>query len=990
MQEQQQLMMSQPQLHQQPDMHMQMQPNRGISHLQQPGLLLFKQEQQQQQVSAAMGTVKGRKVSGTDSSGTHVAVQDLFGNTGPAEPWATTGPQPPAPAAVNRAHVLPITSADAAVALAKDPLLGLLPLHGVNSSSSLSLIDRLEASAAPSAPAAAGEAGSGTNQIDEDALLDQALEVLLASGPDWQMDDVFLGPQAAALHSGTNSAVAPPATSSPSSSNINSGNNLSGPLSVPSLPSGTTSAGQPAGLPLSAQQAACGMAATAAGLIDATHALRVGSPGKGPSTMLPPAQVQGGMLAAAGGGLGMPSALDNSLLPGALNAGTAGAWHPATAAGVMPGMDPSMAVSAAGGGMVPTAARGGTGGGGMLPAVAGSMQMGGMGLAGGMFQETFGGGACARGAPGGMAGFGTGMQPSAGGTMPCGMSAAPVLNGMSINAGGTSVGGTAADPMVHVTNGMAMQHSVAGGFSQLDHSFACPAMPSLQAMWQQQQQQQEGLLLQQQLLMQQQQQAEYLLLQQQQQMQRRQHLMQLQQQINSTMTYSQQLVRLSIKLHGVTPDQLPSSTVLAMERLLVNNAADIEMILLQPSLRQGCIQFELDVLVKCPQLQRPSDASATLPPLRTASSGCAAAERAADAADLDDFDPGRGSKTQLHMGSRMPAIVAALNSDPATEVAQARLRAALPFEQLLEALLDLPLLNDADTAASDASTAASDCHPDSSDDGSSDSSSDAGSSGSVSSSTVRTRVQAIYAQVGNSLGIWRADTGLVQDWDTELSPALSFGAGPVGSNWRPAITLCMPLVGAVAESSAASSPTAAAAGGAHMLKPLPLRLRLELQAAAAAGGSAANRLQLWCTRRGQFLPVATRTALVGGNTLVVDVQAVAGLLDSLPGLLLLQVDQQVQLQGAGLASTAAEELGCMSSPFPVLLCPSAAMAAECNVHLTMMDDSAHVVPKMQELGLVLDFWAMHQQVQQQQLTDSAHAQWQAALLNNRQYLQVIK
>jgi hypothetical protein len=296
----------------------------------------------------------------------------------------------------------------------------------------------------------------------------------------------------------------------------------------------------------------------------------------------------------------------------------------------------------------------------------------------------------------------------------------------------------------------------------------------------------------------------------------------------------------------------------------------------------------------------------------------------------------------------------------------------------------LPLVSDADSAASDASSAASDYHPDSS----SDSSSDAGSSGGESSRTVRSHVQAIYAQVGNSLGIWRADCGLVQDWDTELSPALSFGAGPVGSNWRPAITSCMPLVGAVAESSAASSPTAAAAEEAHVLKPLPLRL--ELQTAAAAGGNAGDSLQLWCTRRGQFLPVATRAAPGGGNAHVVDVQAVAGLLDSMPGLLLLQADQQVQLQGAGLASTAADELGCMSRLVPVLLCPSAAMAAECNVHLSMMDDSAHVAPKMQELGLVLDVWAMHQQVQQQQLTDSAHSQWQEALLNNRRYLKVIK
>jgi hypothetical protein len=134
-----------------------------------------------------------------------------------------------------------------------------------------------------------------------------------------------------------------------------------------------------------------------------------------------------------------------------------------------------------------------------------------------------------------------------------------------------------------------------------------------------------------------------------------------------------------------------------------------------------------------------------------------------------------------------------------------------------------------------------------------------------------------------------------------------------------------------------------------------------------------------------------------------DLQVVAGLLDSTPGLLLLQVEQQVQLQDADSSTTPstgqqdrlpaeAQELGCMSSLIPVLLCPSAAMAAECNVHLCMMEDAAQVAPKMLELGLVLDFWAMHQQLQQpqQQLDSSPRAAWQEALLSNRQYLKVIK
>lgn len=1027
MQEQQRLMMmSQPQLQHQPSMQMQVQHSMLLSQQQQQQPKQDPLQQKLQQLSGfGTGSTKNGKASAaTESSGnTLFTGQDLSGasaRTASVEPSAT-GPQAcmPAGSQDKAADQPPATSAAAAAMLAKDPMFGLLPIQGANSSSSLSLLDGLDASAREPPAALAEVRGSAT--FDEDSLLEHALDVLLASGPDWQMDDVLLGPSAAAVRSGgTNSAPVPPATtSSPSSSNINGGNNLSGPLSVPSLPS--ASAGQ-----FSAQQAACGMAAATAGLVSATDALRVGSPGKGPAAIVPAAAAAGGMLAAAGDGIGMPASIDDLLPPIHFSAGHAVA-----------GMDLSAPVPAAAGVVDLAAGSFVSAGSGVFPAAAGCAQVGGMISTGSMFPGSaaaslFGPGAV----PGGAAALGGGLQPTAGGAMPCALSAAPSMTGLGVGAGGlAAVGVSSALALTHTTGAMATQQH-GGGFSQLDNVFTGLPGPSVQAMWQQQQQQQESLLLQQQLMMQQQQQAEYLLLQQQQQLQRRQQLMQLQQQINSTITYSQQMVRLSMKLHGTTPERLPVTTVLAMERLLVNNAADMEMILLQPSLRQGCIQFEFDIIVKCPLLskQQEDGSSRPLPAHGGAGAGAAqqaaeggaqqqprgAAARAAAAAQeeaspstsgpLPDFELGSGSK--WYLGSETPAIVPALNNDSAMKAAEARLRAALPFHQLVEALLDLPLLDD------EAAAAAGDAH-DSDDPGSSSSGSDAysdsaSSAGSSSSAgaTVRSCAQAIYAQVGDSLGIWRADSGLVQGWDTVLSPELTFGAGAVGASWRPAIRSCMPLVAAVAESSAANSPTAAAAAGqAHVLKPLPLRL--ELQAApgsssSAAGSSDSSKLELWCTRRGQFLPLATRVAPAGaapaplGSADLLDLQVVAGLLDSTPGLLLLQVEQQVQLQDAdtttpstgqqGRLPAEAQELGCMSSLIPVLLCPSAAMAAECNVHLCMMRDAAQVAPKMLELGLVLDFWAMHQQLQQpQQLLDSSpRAAWQEALLNNRQYLKVIK
>jgi hypothetical protein len=378
----------------------------------------------------------------------------------------------------------------------------------------------------------------------------------------------------------------------------------------------------------------------------------------------------------------------------------------------------------------------------------------------------------------------------------------------------------------------------------------------------------------------------------------------------------------------------------------------------------------------------------------------------------------------------MAAVVAALNCDAATSAAEAQLRRALPFDQLVSVLLDLPLVpNGATKAPSDTSDASSvgSGRPSSSDPDSDSASDDGSNSGSVDSSdssagslrSLRSCATAIYAQVGNCLGVWRSGSGVVQDWCTKLDPTFTFSAaaaaaaaagGSSVSKWRPVIKTCMPLVSAVADASAASSPTAAAAEQAHGLVPLPLRV--ELQAAAAgssSSGGGGQGLQVWCVRRGQFLPLASRVAAAAVRGSATrspgdagagqrDLQVVTGLLEASPGLLLLQAEQQVQLRRAGSTTAApaadpgseADEFGCMSGLVPVLLCPSAAMAAEMHVHLAMSDNPGVVAPKVLHAGLVLDIWAMVQRQQQGHMSGSPQAEWQQDLLRNPRYLKAIK
>jgi len=972
-QQQQHLMLSQAQMHQQMPIQMQLQQQAVTQQqmlVQQQQQVVLQQPppvQQQQQHSMLMGSVQSSRGSGTDAGSLSSSVlalgQDMLGTAA-----ATTAAGVCAPAAADDMMVgtaaPPATSAGAAAALAGQPVCGMAPLQGCASSTSLGLFEDIDQATAAAA------AGPQSADGDDDALLDQALDILLSSGVDWQLDDVLLGTgqDGSVAFSGFTPAPAP--TSSPSSSNVNGGN-LSGPLSVPSQPS-ATSLGASMGMPAAAQQAACPLTASAAaGLAGATDALRIGSPGKVGSSM-PAAvapSVQGCMLAAAGGhppacmpppvlDMPMPHVADMGALFG--QAGPAGYQF-------------APPVSMAGSFSTPMGC--------IAYPIGSDISNCGLSVAAG----------------GGAAAFLGNGQPAGGNMLMTGLPSRPAGVPAAEVMGACSGGMVATAAMVQPPSCLGGLH--APGFTKMDSSVTgMLSVSPQQPLWQQPQQPQESLLLQQQLKMQQQQQAEYALLQQQQQRQHHEQLMHMQQQIESQRRNSQQLVRLSVKLHGVTPEQLPQHTVQAMERLLTNNAADMETILLQPSLRQGCIQFELDVLVQCPR------------PLKQQQESLAAGT----AMPGDRHGSSRSSseiKAQQQLGSATSAaIVGAINTCCATAAAEACLRQALPFGNLVSALLELPLLPSTSAAAAAAGGAVNAA--------AADSSQHRGVQAPQRSpaATVHSLATAIYAQVGDHLGIWRADCGLVQDWADQLPE--QFVCSPDSSSGgqgllRPQFQACMPLATATAESSTASSPMAAGLG--HMLRPLHLRAVVQ-PAASSSSGSSTDSLpvQLWCTRLGQFLPVVVRAAAApAGASLAgqhaageqLDLQVVTGLQDASPGLLLLQVEQQIgrhNSDGSGSSDSSngssdstgappdeAAVLKCMSGLVPVLLCPSAAMAAEVNAHLLVANDRSSTSQRLLQLGLLLDFWAI-QTLQHHHLAAAPLIEWYDALLENPRYLKLVK
>jgi SBP domain len=194
--------------------------------------------------------------------------------------------------------------------------------------------------------------------------------------------------------------------------------------------------------------------------------------------------------------------------------------------------------------------------------------------------------------------------------------------------------------------------------------------------------------------------------------------------------HDQRLVRLSLKLHGVTPDQLPPATVAALNRLLTKSAEELEIILLAPAVRNGCVFVELDLLVRC--CVSPDDG-------QHMSSSASAVRHSSFAGESSKTGCGHRSSSSSRTGSARAscfdddvckeegsAVAAAEGGDCSSDaqqqlLAEEMVRRIMPIEKLVDALLQVP--------------------------------------GSVGANGVllqplMTKLSAVYAQVGGSMASW--------------------------------------------------------------------------------------------------------------------------------------------------------------------------------------------------------------------------------------------
>jgi hypothetical protein len=452
---------------------------------------------------------------------------------------------------------------------------------------------------------------------------------------------------------------------------------------------------------------------------------------------------------------------------------------------------------------------------------------------------------------------------------------------------------------------------------------------------------------------------------QQQLAQRQAQLHALQQQLDAVAGHSQQqLVRLSVKLHGVTPEQLPASTVVAMQRLLTHNAADMQAMLLHPSCRQGCIQMDMDVLV------RSSSTRSSVP-------GAAASEHSSSSSD--------GSNSKLADGA---LFVVGCADAAAVAAAEARLRDALPFAVLAQLLHDLAATAADEAACATAADAANSRPP------------------------ARSPIRAIYAQLGDCMGVWHAQGSGMQEWSSSIPAGWLGGPGAAdtadaagtstssSSSWRPRINAVAAATGSLlapeqtAGAADAAGGAADAAGGAARAAAALRAMLLDVGVAAAATAQADASARMWCTQRGRHLSlVCTHTHR---QQLQPQLQAVVGCPAHEPGLLLLEAEQQLEPSQL----PACDPVACKSQLVPILACSSPAMAAEVAGKLMAVQDGGQRAELLLQLGLLLDCGAMLQQQRQQQQQQQQQRQqrqqldvrgaWQQQLLRLPSYRRAIR
>lgn len=165
-------------------------------------------------------------------------------------------------------------------------------------------------------------------------------------------------------------------------------------------------------------------------------------------------------------------------------------------------------------------------------------------------------------------------------------------------------------------------------------------------------------------------------------------------------------------------------------------------------------------------------------------------------------------------------------------------------------------------------------------------------------------------------------------------------------------------------------------------------------------------VKLWCTAGGEFVPLATRLAhdsaaaasAAGGFDTGASKEVLLGLqTQHMPGLLLLQAEQlhascstnggKVQHSGQMLLDD--DPLPLKSAVLPVVVCPSANVAAEVRSVLLGAVSPRDAASLLQQLGLLLDYQRMLRQ-QQEGGRKTDRQQWASGLLSKPSYLEVMR
>jgi hypothetical protein len=406
---------------------------------------------------------------------------------------------------------------------------------------------------------------------------------------------------------------------------------------------------------------------------------------------------------------------------------------------------------------------------------------------------------------------------------------------------------------------------------------------------------------------------------------------------------SNQLLQLSLKIHGMTPDQLPSNALLQLSRAVTgvplaveSDGSDQQLMLLQAGVRNGCIMLEMDLMAE----------------------STAQSEATDDSLDLWSYQQYKQQQSVVldDLSS------AARRCRRRRQAAQDAFVRSVPFRTLVQSLGLAPLVPGGLRSDNGCVTSSS-------------------SSSSSSSSLTDGSSRLIQGRVGQSLAARGVDME-TQEWMTApmaatatLSPS-AIATGAVGDiHLRlPTLQQVRPSCVCVGNSNSSSSGDS---NGADCLKAAQLTIQVTGQfnvlrtrpaltaaeaAAAAAGGAAAGSGKavetftsstapqlldkIFVRQREHYLKVAGAEVLsIDGRSGAVTVQVVIEAASLTPGLLLISAEQQQHPETAQAAAAAASIHNASSGEGPA--------AASAAVLLTSPEALGLLVTDWQELAVEL-------------------------------------